>query len=164
MVDPGADAQCSVWRGRYRRDWQTGSTCRERRDDNIDTGTPLRCSDLRHKQTELQQQAVADLNVTVQDDDTAGFTVSPTAMTVSEPSGSKRFYIYLTSQPTANVVVGASTSSTQCSVSPASVTLTAANWDTGVNVRVAASRRSRDGNQPCPVVRGRSVAATSTPC
>jgi len=102
----------------------------------------------------------ADVTVTVQDDDTAGITVTPTTLTVSEPSGSASFAIKLNSQPSAGVVVGLSVASPECSVAVSSVTLTDANWQGGVNVVVSAVNDSvDDGDQTCVV---QTAAAVST--
>jgi hypothetical protein len=81
--------------------------------------------------------AVDDVDVTVEDDDTAGTVVDPTTLTVSEPNGSDTFTITLTSEPTATVTISMTTSNAECSV-PDAVTLDAANWQTGVPVTASA--------------------------
>ncbi|MDH5580232.1 MAG: calcium-binding protein, partial [Betaproteobacteria bacterium] len=80
----------------------------------------------------------ADVSVTNTDNDTAGITVSPTTgLTTTEAGGSDTFTVVLTSQPTADVVVGLSSSdTTEGTVGPASLTFTAANWNVAQTVTV----------------------------
>jgi large repetitive protein len=71
-------------------------------------------------------------NVTVinQDDDSAGILVKAAAnLATAEPNGTATFTVELTSQPTADVVIPlASSNKNEGTVSPASLTFTAANW------------------------------------
>src|SRR5207244_555444 len=71
----------------------------------------------------------ADVSVTNNNNDTVGFTVTPTSgLVTTEAGGSASFTIKLNSQPTGTVVIGLSSSdTTEGTVSPASVTFTAAN-------------------------------------
>jgi uncharacterized repeat protein (TIGR01451 family) len=90
--------------------------------------------------------------LTIVDDDTAGIEVDPTALTVSEPSGAGIFTFTLTSEPTAPVTIGLSTSSDECSLSTSVVTLTNGNWSGGVDVSVTATDDIvNDGDQTCIV-------------
>lgn len=83
--------------------------------------------------------AVEDFQVTVEDDDTAGTTVTPATLTVSEPDTSAIFTVALTSEPTATVTVDlVSGDSSECTV-PISTTLNAGNWRNGVSVTVTAA-------------------------
>jgi hypothetical protein len=83
----------------------------------------------------------ADVNVTNVDDDTAGISVSSISGNTSEAGGTATFDMVLDSQPTANVTIQLSSSDTgEGTVSPASLTFTASNWNapqsatvTGVN-------------------------------
>ena len=72
-------------------------------------------------------------NVAVEntDDDTPMIAVSPTSgLDTGEDGSADTFIIILSSQPTANVTVGLSSSDTsEGIVSPSSVTFTASNWD-----------------------------------
>ncbi len=72
------------------------------------------------------------------DDDVAGVTVNPTSgLTTTEAGGTATFTVVLTSQPTANVTVGLSSSDlTEGTVAPASVTFTAVNWNVAQTVTV----------------------------
>ncbi|MFZ5784875.1 MAG: S-layer homology domain-containing protein, partial [Acidobacteriota bacterium] len=74
----------------------------------------------------------ADVAAANTDDDTAGITVSPTSgLVTSEAGAAATFTVVLTSQPTANVSVGLSSSDTsEGTISPASVVFTSANWAT----------------------------------
>ena len=73
------------------------------------------------------------------DDDTAGITVTPTSGLITSEIGGEAptFTVVLTSQPTANVVIGLSSSdTTEGTVSPVSLTFTSANWNTPQTVTV----------------------------
>jgi alpha-tubulin suppressor-like RCC1 family protein len=79
----------------------------------------------------------ASATITITDNDTAGITVSPTALTTTEAGGSATFTITLTSQPVANVTIGLTNNDpTEGSLSTTSVVLTSSNWNTGVTVTV----------------------------
>ena len=107
-------------------------------------------------------QDASDVSVTSIDNDTAGITVNPTAgLFTTEGGGTATFRVVLNSQPTANVTIGVSSNNTtEGTVSPASLTFTAANWNmpqtvtvTGVNDAVA------DGNIVYTIL---TAPATST--
>src|SRR2546422_170225 len=80
----------------------------------------------------------SDVGVTNTDNDTAGITVTPTSgLTTTESGGTATFTMALTSQPTANVTIGLSSSDlSEGTVSPASVTFTPANLITAQAVPV----------------------------
>jgi hypothetical protein len=104
-------------------------------------------------------QDPADVSVTVQDDDTAGFLVDPTSLTVSEPDGSETFRIELTSRPTDNVTINMSTSNNECSIAPTTVTLTSSTWDDGAEVTVSAvDDEAGDGQQECIVLTAPAIS------
>ncbi len=80
-----------------------------------------------------------DLRVTVEDNDTAAITVSPTALTVAE-GGSSTYTVVLNTQPSANVkVTVGGTSETDLTVSPGSLTFTTENWNTAQTVTASAA-------------------------
>ena len=86
--------------------------------------------------------------------------MEPTALTISEPSGSAVFTITLTSEPTSDVTISLSTLNGQCSVSSASAVLGSANWNSGTSVQVSAVDDSlQDGDQLCEVVTGDAASA-----
>src|SRR5439155_1750937 len=68
----------------------------------------------------------------------AGITVIPTSgLTTTEGGGTATFTVALTSQPTANVTIGLSSSDlTEGTVAPASVTFTSGNWNIAQTVTV----------------------------
>ncbi len=91
-----------------------------------------------------------NVSVANQDDDSAGILVkAATGLATSEPSEPATFTVELTSQPTADVTIPLVSSNTnEGTVSPASLTFTAANWNaprtvtlTGVDDKV------QDGHQ-----------------
>jgi len=75
---------------------------------------------------------------TIQNDDVAGITVTPTSgLVTTEAGGQATFSVVLTSQPTANVIIPLSSSdTTEGTVSPTSLTFTSANWNTAQTVTV----------------------------
>jgi hypothetical protein len=101
-----------------------------------------------------------DLAAVNHDNDMAGITVTPLAVTVSEFGDSAFFSIVLTSPPTANVTIGLTSSdTTEATVSPSSVTFTPQNWNvpqqvivTGVNDNIA------DGNINFTIVTAPAVS------
>src|SRR5437762_220642 len=104
----------------------------------------------------------ADVGVTNTDDDTAGITVIPTSgLTTTEGGGTATFTVVLTSQPTANVTVGLSSSDlTEGTVAPASVTFTSGNWNTALPfTALCRSDFGVDGAVAYTIV---TAAATST--
>ncbi|WP_333119850.1 DUF4347 domain-containing protein [Microcoleus sp. Pol17_C1] len=103
----------------------------------------------------------ATATTTITNDDTAGFTVSPKAISTTEAGGKADFTVKLDSQPTANVTIGLRSSNpAEGTVSTDSLTFTPANYNqsqtitvSGVNDLVA------DGPQPYKIV---TAAAVST--
>ncbi|MFN7982975.1 MAG: hypothetical protein U0Q11_14040 [Vicinamibacterales bacterium] len=103
----------------------------------------------------------ADVSVTNTDNDTAGFTVTPTSGLTTTEAGTASFTIVLTSQPTANVTVGLTSSNTaEGTVSPSSVVFTNGNWNTPQTVTVTGvDDHVVDGNVAYTIV---TAAATSS--
>ncbi len=81
-----------------------------------------------------------EVTVTITDDDTAGVTVSKTALTVTEEDTTGDSYtIVLDSEPAASVTVTvAGHASTSVNPTPTSLTFTTMNWDTAQTVTVKA--------------------------
>ncbi len=103
-----------------------------------------------------------DVEVTNEDNDVPSIAVNPTSLTVTEPAGSATFTLSLNTQPRsgASVTVDLSTSNGQCSLSAASVTITNANWQTGLSVQVTAVNDDiDDGSLTCTVVTANPVSA-----
>ena len=78
----------------------------------------------------------ATTTYTITNDDSAGINVSPTSINTNEDAGSETFTISLTSQPTADVVVSLVSTDTEEGTVDPTVTITPANWNTGVPVTV----------------------------
>jgi len=98
---------------------------------------------------------VPDVTVTVLDSNLPAVVVIPTSLTIAEPAGSDIFTLTLTSQPNASVSVSLSASNNQCTVSPKTISLNAANWETGVIATVTAvDDLIPDGTQTCLVETG----------
>ena len=97
---------------------------------------------------EYDAVSIAGVAVTVTDDETAGVTVSETALTVAE-GGSGSYTVRLNTQPTSNVVISVTkTGSTDVTLdtdtgtsgNQTTLTFTPANWDTAQTVTVAAAQ------------------------
>ena len=104
----------------------------------------------------------SDVSVTNNDDDTAGITVTPTSgLVTTEALGTANFTIVLNSEPTDTVTIDLSSYDTsEGTVSPASVTFTAGNWNTPQTITVTGVDDAViDGNIPYTIV---TAAATST--
>ena len=82
---------------------------------------------------------IAGVAVAVTDDETAGVSVSETALEVAE-GGSATYTVVLDAQPTSDVVINVTKSgSSDVTVSPATLTFTTSNWSTAKTVTVAAA-------------------------
>ena len=114
-------------------------------DDAIDHD-PDRMADIGHWTTTTGGASdydglVADLPVTVTDDEQKGIEVDPSSLTVSEdPEASDNtatYTVVLTSEPTANVTVTPASDDTgAATVMPSSLTFTPDNWNTSQTVTV----------------------------
>ena len=83
--------------------------------------------------------SVTATTVTIEDDDTAGVTVSPATLTVAE-GGSSSYTVVLTSKPSGTVTVTPSrTGSTDVTFSTSPLTFTPQNWSTAQTVTVQAA-------------------------
>jgi hypothetical protein len=106
----------------------------------------------------------ADVSVTNQDNDTAGITVTPTSgLVTTEAGGTATFTVVLNTQPTANVTIGISSSdTTEGTVSPATLTFTAANWNTPQTVTVTGQNDDLDdGDIAYTIVTAAAVSTDS---
>ncbi len=79
-----------------------------------------------------------DVSVTNRDNDSAGIAVSPASgLVTTEAGGTATFTVVLRTRPSADVVIGLSSSdATEGTVAPASLTFTAANWNLAQTVTV----------------------------
>jgi hypothetical protein len=103
-----------------------------------------------------------DVSLTNLDDDTAGFTVTPTSgLVTTEAGGTGTFTIQLATPPTANVTIAlASSDPGEGTVSPASVSFTPANWNVAQTVTVTGVPDAiPDGAQPYTIVLSPAVSA-----
>lgn len=96
--------------------------------------------------------AIDDVVANIADNDGPAIMALPTTLSISEPAGSGVFTITLGSLPGAPVTVNLTVSNgAKCTI-PASVTLDAANWQTGVGVTVSAIDNTLDeGMQVCTI-------------
>ncbi len=101
---------------------------------------------------------VTDQTVTVvtADDDVAGFTVSRTAVMVSEQGTSDSFTVVLTAQPGTNVVLDVASGDTgEATASPTALTFTPDDWNSPQTVTVTGvDDPDRDGSQVTPLTVG----------
>ena len=103
---------------------------------------------------------IAGVTVTVDDDETAGVTVSETTLTVAE-GASTTYTVVLNLQPTSDVVINVTKSgSDDVTVSPATLTFTTSNWSTAQTVTVAAAQDTDAVNDAASITH-RVVAAQS---
>ncbi|MEG4112953.1 MULTISPECIES: FG-GAP-like repeat-containing protein, partial [unclassified Microcoleus] len=105
---------------------------------------------------------IATATTTITNDDKAGFTINPTALTTSEVvGGTATFTVKLNSQPTADVKLGLSSSNpTEGTVSTNSLTFTPANYNQPQTITVSGvDDLVADGPQPYKIV---TAAAVST--
>ncbi|MEO1401710.1 MAG: Ig-like domain-containing protein [Cyanobacteria bacterium J06635_1] len=95
----------------------------------------------------IGSQSTATLTIT--DNDTAGFILDKTNVTVSEAGTIETFNITLGSEPGSDVVLNITGSDpSEATVAPTSVTLNSTNWDTGVDVTITGEDDTEvDGDQ-----------------
>ncbi len=103
----------------------------------------------------------ATATTTITNDDKAGFTINPTALTTSEVGGTATFTVKLNSQPTADVAIGLTSSNTaEGTVSTNSLTFTPANYNQPQTITVSGvDDLVADGPVPYKIV---TAAAVST--
>ena len=106
-------------------------------DDNVVNAGGSRSATITHEASGSDYDNVtATATVTVTDDD-ATVTVSPTSVTVAEAGGRATYTVKLNGQPTENVTVAVTSSSTTAAtVSTASLVFTPSNWSTAQTVTV----------------------------
>ncbi|MGK5090977.1 Calx-beta domain-containing protein [Deltaproteobacteria bacterium TL4] len=105
----------------------------------------------------------SNVNVVNVDNETPGFVISATSKNTTEQQTTATFTVKLTSQPSAKVVIGVSSSdNSEGTVSISTLTLTPDNWNaqntvmiTGVNDEV------QDGNQSFKILLSKAVSADS---
>ncbi len=90
--------------------------------------------------------------LTIADNDTAGVTVSEARITVAEPAGEDMYTLVLNTQPAGDVeITVASGTTSAATVSPASLTFAAGNWNTAQTVTVTGVNDSVGGNRTATI-------------
>lgn len=85
--------------------------------------------------------------ISINDDDTAGITVSAISGSLTEAGGTATFTVVLTSQPTASVSIPVSSNdTTEGTIAVSTVTFTSDNWDTAQTVTVTGVDDVADDN------------------
>lgn len=115
--------------------------------------------------TDMDYNALAATNVatTVSDIDTAGFTVSDTTLSTSENGSGNNYQIVLNAQPDGDVVIDISSADTnEGSVTPATLTFDASNWNAVQTVFVIpVDDLIADGNQTYNITMAVNAGATA---
>ena len=122
---------------------------------------------------ESETMTVTGASLTITDDDTAGFVVSPATSTTSrlrttEDGGTDTFTVKLGSEPTGDVVLGVvSSDTTEGTVSASSLTFTAMTWSTAQTVTLTgvddAPANPADGDQDYTVTLTVNMPSTVDP-
>ena len=136
-------------------------------DDSLDDGDqdftiilgPASSSD-----TNYNGEDPADVSVTNEDDDSAGFTVSPISGNTSENGTQATFTVKLNTQPTNNVTIPVSSSDvTEGIVSTFGLTFTDQNWNVNQTVTVTGLDDAIvDGNQAYTIILGPAASNDTT--
>ena len=118
--------------------WNTAQTVTVTADDDsIAEGEET--ATLTHSVSDYGTVTTADsVTVTIADNDTAGVTVSPTAVTATEGGATGSYTVALDTQPTGTVTVTVGDTSDDITASPETLTFTTANWNTAQTVTVTA--------------------------
>ena len=120
-------------------DWETAQTVTVRAADDDDTENDQATIGHSVSGGDYDGVAVADVAVTVTDDDTAGVTLSATTLTVDE-GGRATYTIRLATQPSATAMIAMSVpSGSDVGVSPASLTFAVGDWQASKTVTVTAA-------------------------
>ena len=84
----------------------------------------------------LGEADLPTVTVSVEDEDVAGVTVMPTALTVAEESGTGTYTVVLDTRPTASVTVTPTSGDADAAAVSGALVFTTGNWDTGQTVTV----------------------------
>jgi len=137
----------------------SGSVAFTIQDDAVAEGPEIATLTLGNPSAGIGLGSPISQDVTISDNDTAGYTFSANDFSLSEGS-SQAITVTLHTLPAAEVTLNLSSSNpAQCTVSPASVTLNAGNWQSGAGFTVSGVSDSlNDGDQPCAIVTTASSA------
>ncbi len=92
------------------------------------------------------------VSIILTDDDTAGFTLSETALTLNENGGTANFSVMLDTQPTSDVVFDISSDDTnEATVSFVQLTFTSGNWNTLQTLTVTGVDDNTNGNDSASI-------------
>ena len=107
---------------------------------------------------------VADVGVTNTDNDAVGIIVSAISGNTTEAGGTATFTVVLTSEPTADVTIGVSSSdTTEGTVALTSLTFTAADWNDAQTVTVTGvDDPIADGNVAYTIITAAAASADGT--
>ena len=96
-----------------------------------------------------ETMTVTGASLTITDDDTAGFVVSPSRLRTTESGGTAAFTVKLATRPTGDVVLGVASSDTaEGTVSTSLLTFTATTWNTAQTVTLTGvDDPTADGNR-----------------
>ncbi len=101
-----------------------------------------------------------EATIMIQDNDTAGVSVSGIIGNTSEAGGTATFTVTLTTQPLADISIVLSSSDPTEGTVPPTVTITPANWNTGVLVTVTGVDDAvADGSQNYSIITGNVTSA-----
>ncbi len=114
-------------------------------DDNIDNATDRTCTINTGDPTsadsnygDLLADDVANVSVTITDNDSAGFTLSKITASVSESGTTDSFTVVLNSQPETDVVFNIASADTgEVSLAPDTLTFTTDNWNTAQTITIS---------------------------
>ena len=126
--------------------------------DDVDNPSDERTATVTHAPTSADagytSVVIASVTVTVTDDDDAGVTVDPLALTVDEAGSDTTadYTLVLDTAPTADVTIAvASDTDTAATVSSASLTFTPTNWNTAQTVTVTGVNDDVPGDRTATV-------------
>jgi hypothetical protein len=128
-------------------------------DDALAEGPETATLTLNNPSSGIELKDPISQSVTLTDNDTAGYVFSANNFSLAE-GASQEITVTLNTQPTAAVIINLSSSNaSQCTVSPASVTLDAGTWQSGAGFTVnGVNDKLDDGDQPCTIVTTASSA------
>ncbi len=88
--------------------------------------------------TDYDGATIANVTVTITDNDTAGVTNSETAIAVTEGSTTDTYTIVIDTEPTANVLITPSATGSELTFSASTLTFTSENWSTPQTLTITA--------------------------
>ena len=110
----------------------------------------------------VKRGSTSEATVSITDDDTAGVTVNPTEVTVTE-GGTTTYTVVLDSQPVGDVTVTVNdpTDNTDVTADPASITFTPTDWNVAETVTVSAAQDGDAVDETATIIH--TAASTADP-